>query len=443
MTSPYLSVEPQTFRVERSSHPAMSSLVLDSEPPSTIAPASAQPITGGRLMSLDALRGFDMFWILGGDAMMFALGAMSKAGPLWFFVGQFHHKDWAGFAFYDLIFPLFIFMSGVSIVFSLTRLQEQHGRAGAVKRVLRRGGLLFLLGLIYSGGVTTAWPDIRLLGVLQRIALAYLGAGLLFCFFKPRALAGITTALLLGYWALLTFVPIRDVQLERNALPKQMGVAKPTLAQAHDFYERTTTWVTGGYEPGRNLTNHLDFEYLPGRKYDLYWDPEGLLSTFPAIATCLLGAFAGLCLRRTDWTDQQKIARLVIGGAAALAIGWLWHLQFPVVKKIWTSSFVLVAAGYSLLLLAAFYWVIDVRRWRGWCRPFVWIGMNAVTLYVVSNLLQGYRRIAQRFVGGDVKAFFDSTFTTGMGDLVIAVVGTALMLTLAWFLHRKQIFLRL
>jgi predicted acyltransferase len=416
---------------------------VGSSPPATPLRASAAG-TGGRLMSLDALRGFDMFWILGGDAIMFALGALTKAEPVQFFVRQFHHKSWEGFAFYDLIFPLFVFMSGVSIVFSLTRLQQQEGSGAAVKRVLRRGILLFLLGLFYSGGVSTTWPDIRLLGVLPRIALAYLGAGLLFCFFKPRALAGITAALLIGYWALLTFVPIRDVQLERAALPQQMGVAKPTLEQAHQFYDAATTRVTGRYEAGLNLTNHLDFEYLPGRKYDLYWDPEGLLSTLPAIATCLLGVFAGLLIRRSDLTDMEKIARLAIGGAAALTVGWLWHLQFPVVKKIWTSSFVLVAGGYSLLLLALFYWIIDVKRWRAWCTPFVWVGMNAITLYLVSNMLTGgYRRIAQRLVGGDVKAFFDSSLAAGSGDLVIALAGTGLMLLLAWFLHRKQIFLRL
>jgi predicted acyltransferase len=394
-------------------------------------------------MSLDALRGFDMFWILGGDAVMFALGAMSKIAPVQFLVAQFDHKPWAGFAFYDLIFPLFVFMSGVSIVFSLSRLQGQQGRSAGLKRVLRRGVLLFLLGIIYSGGMRNAWPDIRLLGVLQRIALAYLGAGLLFCCFKPRALAAITAALLIGYWGLLTFVPIRDVRLEAKALPVQMGVVKPTLEQAKEFYQRTTARVTGRYDAGLNLTNHLDFQYLPGRKYDVYWDPEGMLSTLPAIATCLLGVFAGLLLRRTDLTDMEKVARLLIGGAAALTVGWLWHLQFPVVKKIWTSSFVLVAGGYSLLLLAAFYWIVDVKRWRGWCRPFVWIGMNAITLYLANTLLGGFRSVAQRFVGGDVKTFFDSTITAGFGTLVIALVGMGLMVLLAWFLHRKQIFLRL
>jgi predicted acyltransferase len=392
-------------------------------------------------VSLDALRGFDMFWILGGDFVMQVLGAMSGGGPLQTLGNQFEHKAWAGFAFYDLIFPLFVFIVGASLVFSLTRLVESHGRATAVKRVLRRGALIFLLGVFYSGGVTNAWPDIRLLGVLPRIALAYTAAGLLFCFLKPRALAGVTVALLVGYWALLTFVPIREVQLERTALPAQMGVAKPTLEQARAFYEGTTARVTGGYEPGRNLSNHLDFEYLPGRKYDLYWDPEGLLSTLPAIATCLLGVFAGLLLRRSDVGDRQKVMWLAVAGVVALAAGFTWGLQFPVVKKIWTSSFVLVAGGWSLLLLAAFYYIVDVRKWRGWCQPLVWVGMNAITLYVASSLL-GYRRIAQRLAGGDVKTFFDS-IAPRAGDLVLGLTAIALMLWLARFLHRRQIFLRL
>ena len=395
-----------------------------------------------RLVSLDALRGFDMFWILGGDFVLQVLGAMAGGGVLKALANQFEHKDWDGFAFYDLIFPLFVFIVGTSTVFSLTRIIEREGRAAAVKRVLRRGLLIFVLGLFYSGGVTNPWPDIRLLGVLQRIALAYTGAGLLFCFLKPRGLAVACVALLIGYWALLTFVPIRDVRLERNALPAQMGVAQPTLAQARAFYEGTTARVTGGYEAGRNLPNHLDFEYLGGRKYDLYWDPEGLLSTLPAVATCLLGVFAGLLLRRTDVAEMKKVAWLAGAGAAALAVGFLWGLQFPVVKKIWTSSFVLVAGGWSLLLLAAFYYIVDVRGWRRWCQPLVWVGMNAITLYVASNLL-GYRRIAQRLAGGDVKAFFDSTIAARAGDLALGLVAIALMLWLARFLYRRQIFLRL
>jgi predicted acyltransferase len=401
----------------------------------------ATPSAPNRLVSLDALRGFDMFWILGADAFVQALGEVNGSAPARFLAGQLEHKGWAGFAFYDLIFPLFIFIVGVSTVFSLNRLIATEGRNAAVRRVLRRGALLLILGLLYAGGITNPWPDMRLLGVLQRIALCYTAGGLLYCYFKPRALAGIGVALLVGYWALLTFVPIRDIRLEAGALSDRLNQPKPTLAQAHEAFAATTATVTAKYEPGYNLTNHLDFQYLPGRKYDTYWDPEGYLSTLPAVATCLVGIFAGLLLQRADLGGKDKLRWLLIAGVAALALGWLWHLQFPVVKKIWTSSFVLVAGGWSLLLLGAFYYIVDLRAWRGWCQPFIWIGMNPITLYLINGVV-GFRRLAQRFAGGDLKLWLDSHVGAGAGQGLLAVVGLTLMFLLARFLYRRQIFLR-
>src|SRR6266853_966375 len=179
-------------------------------------------------MSVDALRGFDMFWIIGADSLVAALNRISRTGPTNFLAGQLEHADWEGFHFYDLIFPLFVFIVGVSLVFSLSKTIAQAGRTEAVKRVFRRGILLFLIGLFYSGGFTNPWPDMRLLGVLNRIALAYFLAGLLFCFFKPRALVGICAGLLIGYWALMTFIPIRDIQLTRPNIARLADEAGDT-----------------------------------------------------------------------------------------------------------------------------------------------------------------------------------------------------------------------
>src|SRR2546423_21026 len=176
-------------------------------------PAAARP--SQRLMSVDALRGFDMFWIIGADSLVYALNRMSRSGSTGFLADQLEHAEWEGFHFYDLIFPLFVFLVGASIVFSLTKTIERAGRPEAVKRVIRRGILLFVIGIFYSGGFSHPWPDMRLLGVLNRIALAYLFTGLLFCFLKPRALLGAFIGLLVVYWALMTFVPIRDIQLTR------------------------------------------------------------------------------------------------------------------------------------------------------------------------------------------------------------------------------------
>jgi predicted acyltransferase len=409
--------------------------------PISAAPVPAAPANPTRLMSLDALRGFDMFWILGADGVVGALARVWPVAPVRFVAGQIDHSDWAGFTFYDLIFPLFVFITGVSMVFSISKTIEQHGRGPAAARIVRRAGILFLLGILYNGGLAGAWPDVRMLGVLQRIALAYAGAGLLFCFVKPRVRCATGVALLAVYWALLTFVPIKDIALERRAMAERFGGKEPAAAQVRELYDHTTTMLRGGYDAGRNLANHLDYEWLPGRRYDLYWDPEGLVSTLPAIATCLLGVMAGCWLRRSDRSAKQKLTHLFVAGVICLFIGFAWGTQFPVIKKIWTSSFVLVAGGWSLLLLGTFYYVVDVRQWRGWCPPFVWIGQNPITLYLATALI-GFGGIAQRLVGGSVAAFCNAHLAAESGGLLLAVVELGLLVFLARFLYRRQIFLR-
>ena len=423
------------------------------------ATAPASP----RLMSVDALRGFDMFWIIGADALVYALHKMSQTEPTKRLADQLEHAEWEGFHFYDLIFPLFVFIVGVSLVFSLTKTIQQAGRTEALKRVFRRSVLLFAVAIFYSGGFTSAWPDIRLMGVLNRIAIAYFFAGLLFCFFKPRALVAICGAILAGYWALMTFTPIRDIQLTKSSLAQLAEQAgdketaellnkegnpsavkdSPAWAAAEKMFYATTNRVTGKFAKGLNLANHIDFEYLPGRKYDTFFDPEGYLSNLPAVATCLLGVFAGLLLRSRNVPDQRKVIYLIACGAAAAALGWLWNAEFPVIKKIWTSSYVLVAGGYSAILLGVFYLIVDVWQTRAWCQPFVWMGMNSITIYLASNILGGFRKLATRFVGGDVRNFFDGHVAKGFGDMVVSIVGLLLAFWLVHFLYKRKIFLRL
>jgi predicted acyltransferase len=418
-----------------------------------------------RLVSLDALRGFDMFWIVGAESLVHALNQLSQNKATAFLSNQLKHADWQGFHFYDLIFPMFVFMMGVSMVFSLSKIIAQAGRTDAVKRIIRRSILLYVIGVFYNGGFASSWPDIRLMGVLNRFAIAYLAGGILFCYFKPRALAALCVAILAGYWALMTFIPIRDITLTGKSLARQAEAAddadtaalfrdkeagnpsaiknNPAWAAAEKMFYATTGRVTGRYEMGRNLADHLDFQFLPGKKYEVYADPEGLLSSMTAVATCLLGALAGYLLMSRTIPDQRKVVVLIGCGIAAVALGWLWNLQFPVVKKIWTSSFVLVAGGYSALLLGVFYLVIDVWHARAWCQPFVWIGMNSITIYLTAHVLVSFRRLAERVVGGDVKTFFDLHLAKGMGDMVIAIVGLGLMFWFVQFLHKRKIFLRL
>ncbi len=410
----------------------------------SMPPAAALP---QRLMSLDALRGFDMFWIIGADELVEALNRMAHSngqpagGVLGFLTTQLEHEAWAGFHFEDLIFPLFVFMAGISIVFSLGKTIRLEGRAAAVRRVCRRGILLFAIGLFYSGGLTNPWPDMRVMGVLNRIALCYFFAGLIFCFFSLRAMIAIGVAALIGYWALLTFVPIRNIQLEKTSLQELAHKRNVPLDPRALFYS-TTDRVTGHYEAGLNLANHIDFEYLPGRLYDTYYDPEGLLSTLPAVVTCLLGVFTGLFLLNGSFNDQQKVVCLLAAGLMLTALGWAWSAQFPVIKKIWTSSYVLVAGGCSAALLGLFYWIVDVCKWQKWCRPFVWMGMNSITIYLTSNILGGFEKLSRRLAGGDIYDFLEGC-RAGCGDLALALVGLFLAFCLAHFLYRRKIFLRL
>ena len=369
-----------------------------------------------RVVSVDALRGVNMFLIMGFDGAMGAIAVMSRGkGPAVsaigsFVGGQFTHVEWEGLRFYDFIFPLFIFVTGVSIALSLPSLVEREGRASAHRRVLRRSLLLYVLGLIAYGGISGHWADVRLLGVLQRIALCYLFTSLTFLNLNLRGMIAALVILLAGYWALMTFVPLPGVG-------------------------------AGSFAPDTNLANWIDRNYLPGRLWDVTRDPEGLLSTLPAIATCLLGVFAGLVLRDTRVSEQQKTLGLVVAGCALLAAGYLWALQFPIIKSIWTSSFVLVTAGYSAILLGVLHQIIDVWGWQRWATVFVWIGANAITLYFLNDMLD-FTSFANRFVGGDVASFLDRTVTHGLGGFIVHMLGLAFAIMLAGFLYRRKIFLR-
>ena len=361
-----------------------------------------------RLTSLDALRGFDMLWIAGGGALGKALKNFGDVPLAPSLATQFEHVAWEGFHFEDLIFPLFIFIAGASLVFSLTKIVAQHGRTAAARRIGVRALVLFIIGVFYSGGFDKGIEGVRWLGVLQRIALAYAGAALLFLFLKPRGLIVACIAMLLGYWALLALVPVPEFG-------------------AGDFAQR------------HNLTNYLDSRFLPGRKYDRDHDPEGLLSTLPAIATCLLGVFAGLRLR--GGASACNARWLIIAGVLLLCAGWAWSPWFPVIKKIWTSSYVLVAGGWSAILLGVFHWIVDVRGWRRWAGPFVWIGMNSITIYLVSGIID-WPKLAARVTGGDLQKFLNTGLHPGVGDLLTALVAMSFSVFLAWFLHRRKIFLR-
>lgn len=355
-----------------------------------------------RLMSVDALRGFDMFWILGVDEAVHAFAEVHDSPAVEAVKRQFTHVDWEGFVFEDLIFPLFVFLVGVSIVLSLGRRIADKGRGGALKRVVIRALVLYGLGVLYY---YVDLGEVRLLGVLQRIALCYLLAGLMFCFLRLRGLVTTLVGILVAYWALMCFVPVPGVE-------------------AHSFAE------------GRNLANYLDAEFLPAFKWDGDHDPEGLLSTIPAVATCLLGVLAGLLLKNDAVGSYRKVAILLLAGVAGVVLGYVWGLQFPVIKKIWTSSCVLVAGGYSAILLGIFYLVLDVWKRRRWATMFVWIGTNAIALYIIAGL-GNLAWLTERFAGANLEEAAGPVLV-----FVLHVATVVLVILLARFLYRRQIFIR-
>lgn len=393
-----------------------------------------------RILSVDALRGFDMFWIIGGEQLAMSLAPILDGPVSSAVTAQLTHVPWEGFHFFDGIFPLFLFLVGVSIVLSMDRMLATVGRRGALLRIARRFALLFAVGVFYYGGVERPWPDIALSGVLPRIALCYFFAATLYVLLPRKGIIAAAVLCLVGYWALLMYVPFPDINLKHQA-----GGKKLTQAEAKtptQLLAGVSGTVSGTFEEGRNLTHYVDFRWLPGRKRNLYYSNEGLLSTIPAVATTLMGIMAGWLLTSRRWNERQKVGWLLAAGAVAMGVGLLWGLQFPVIKRIWTSSFSLLSGGFSAMMLGVFYLVVDVWRWQKWCVPFLWLGTNALTVYLVTSLVD-FETIAARFAGGDVKRTFDAYLFAGAGGLLIALVGLLLPVLLVRFLYQRKIFLRL
>ena len=356
-----------------------------------------------RLLSLDALRGADLFWIMGGKALVIALAAATQWGPFVWIASQCHHVEWHGFRFYDLIFPLFLFLAGVSMPISFAkRLAAGASQSALSWHAIRRGVALVLMGMVYNGLLAFDWENLRCASVLGRIGLAWMLAALLVIWLSHRAQFVCFVTILLGYWAVLTLVPVPD-----------SGVAS--------------------LEAGQTFADWFDRHYLPGRLYQGVRDPEGLFSTLPAVCTALAGVFAGRWLSRLDQTEHRRILGLIAFGLLALGLGKIWDLALPFNKNLWSSSFVLWCAGWSLLLLALFYWLIDVRGWQRWCGPFVVFGANSILIYMLSAFVDF--RAATEFVIGDA--------SPGLLHPVFLPAG---VLTLKWlvlrWLYRRRLFLR-
>lgn len=408
---------------------------------STDAPKPPKPAGTGRLLSLDALRGFDMFWIIGAGALVSALKKMSDNGVTRFLSTQLTHVQWEGFHFEDLIFPLFVFISGVSLVFSTDKTVAQHGKAKTVLRLARRSAVLFLLGLFYYGGLKDRWMDLRLGGVLQYIGLAcFFGGSLYIMLRRAWAIAMVCAVILIGYWASMAVLPFPDLRLDKKSLAKAEALADSQIPS--EVLLTAAGKVRGHYEEGYNLSNYVDYRYLPGKKINGAYENQPLLGVLGVISTCLLGILAGLWVRRKDVSDTRKVVGLVAAGAVGVAIGLLWSLQFPIIKKLWSSSFVMVASGISSGMLGLFYWVVEMRKKQQWCQPFVWIGMNSITIYLAHNIVS-FSNLATRLAGGDLQRLLDTHVAKGVGSVLLVLVNLGLTFLFARFLYKRKIFIKI
>jgi predicted acyltransferase len=368
-------------------------------------PPTANPTSQGRVLAIDALRGFDMFWIIGGDAFFKVLLSLSGLAVAPALIHQLEHVPWEGFVFFDLIFPLFLFIVGCAIPFSMEKYRD-NPRA-VYGRIIRRTLMLVLMGLIYNRIQDFRWDEMRWMGVLQRIGICYGAASLMYVRLSLRGLVITFVTILLGYWAIMAWIPVPG------------GVA-------------------GDFSAAGNLAGYLDRALLPGKIYEEYYgygDNEGLLSTLPAVATALLGIFAGVWLKSSH-APSFKLLTLLGSGCVSLAIGMVWGGYFPIIKNLWTSSFVLVAGGWSLLLLGLFYLLIDVIGWRSWAWIWVVIGSNAITIYLLQEFVP-FESIAEYFFGGLAR------LSAGYQALVLAGGALLVRWLLLAFLHRRKIFLRL
>ena len=363
--------------------------------------------TTQRLYSLDALRGFDMFWIMGAEEIVHRLASTTGSHFMEAFANQLSHPDWHGFRFYDLIFPLFLFMAGVATPYSVGReLEKGKDKQQLLLRVIRRGLVLVLLGIVYNNGLSIQpISEMRFGSVLGRIGLAYMFANILYLYTKQRGQIIWFCSLLIGYWLLLLF----------NSAPG---------------------YPMGDLTMEGNFASYLDRLILPGKLYLGIHDPEGLISTIPAIGTGLLGIYAGNLLKNSPLTMERKALHLFIVGAVLLVLAQIWNLVFPINKNLWSSSFVLHVGGLSFVLLSFFYYIIDVKGYKRWAFFFTIIGMNSILIYLSDNFINWKYTTTAIF----------QWLGQLVGDPYSLVVSAVCIVLVKWaflyFLSKKDVFLR-
>ncbi len=353
-----------------------------------------------RLVSLDAFRGFTIAAMI----LVNTPGSWDTVYP------PLLHAEWHGVTPTDYIFPFFIFIVGVSITLSFSKLRAAgKSKAALGWKTLKRAAIIFGLGLFLWLFPTFDFSELRIPGVLQRIALVFLACALLYLHTTWRQQAIIATAILVLYWAAMKLVPVPGVG-------------------------------TGLLEPGQNLAAWIDSQLVPGKMWQGTWDPEGILSTFPAIVTGILGMLAGRLLGTGRISEERRILWLFLGGVVLFAVGAMWGWVFPINKNLWTSSYVLYTGGLAALALASAYFVIEILGHAKWAKVGVIFGSNAITAYVLGSILPSLLPSANQWY---VSTFIEGSRMPELMSLLWAIGICVLCYIPIYVLYRKRIFIKI
>lgn len=368
---------------------------------------TAKPETSiNRLTSLDAMRGFTIA----------AMILVNYPASWQYIYAPLEHAEWNGLTPTDLVFPFFLFIVGVSITLSFTKLLEKKTtKKELYKKILFRAIKIFAVGILLSLIPNFDFGNIRIAGVLQRISIVFLCCSFIFLNTSFRFQAWLGAFILVAYWLVMTLVPTP-------------GVGEVSL------------------EKGVNLAAWVDSVLLPGRMWQGTWDPEGILSTFPAVVTGITGLLAGHLLlgKRTPY---EKAILLLVCGFIAVSAGYVWGLAFPVNKNLWSSSYVLVTSGLASLLLGTMYYVVDIRHYTSGTKPGIIFGANAIAIYVLSDIISiifyampfGSASLNQHFMTGLTAA----GFAPQLASMLYAIIFVCINFCIAYILYKKKIFIRL
>ncbi len=381
-----------------------------SEEAATKSATAGNEIKSKRLVSLDAFRGITIAGMI----------LVNNPGTWSHVYSPLLHAEWFGWTPTDLIFPFFLFIVGVSMTFSIPKQLKMHSRKDVYLKILRRSITLIALGWFLTLFPFFHFSEMRIPGVLPRIGVCYFFASIIFLNTNIKQQAWVAAGILLFYWAIMKLIPVP-------------GHGAGDLS------------VTG------NLAAYVDFHLLKGHMWKETWDPEGILSTIPAIATTLSGALTGHWLR--SGRDKMEIAGwLFVGGWIAILVGLFWGILFPIGKSLWTSSYVVFTSGAALQFLGFCYWLIDVKGIRKWATPALVYGMNAIAVFVASGIfvriliytkISGADGNAISLKGWIYQNIFASWLSPINASLAFAVSNVLFWLAMMWILYRKRIFIKI